>query len=179
MISLAGCRNTVSCLVDSFGMGLHTVRLNTMTLLISAVQCSLLSQGSMASSQVFDKPVVSPALLLAIDVNKPKPFDPTFCNLVPPEWLLPSECKKVTDKDNENNSFQPPSSKKPRPSLSLKKKSSSKRFSEPVTSPQCQNAAKGVVPTNAKLSNKWDMHNLNAWVKNRNEVAPDNPVTCS
>ena len=34
----------------------------------------------------------------------------------------------------------------------------------------------GVVPTNTKLSNEWAMRNLNAWMKNRNKVAPDNPV---
>ena len=143
---------------------------------IFALHVSAVQYSSMATSQEFDRAVVSPALLRAIDVNKPKPFNPTFGALVPPEWLLPSECKNVADEDKENDSFQPPSNKKPRPSLSLKKKSSSECFSEPVTSPQRQNAAMGVVPTNTKLSNEWAMRNLNAWMKNWNEVAPDNPV---
>ena len=103
---------------------------------IFALHVSAVQYSSMATSQVFDRAVVSPALLQAIDVNKPKPFNPTFGALIPPEWLLPSECKNVADEDKENDSFQPPSNKKPQPSLSLKKKSSSERFSEPVTSPQ-------------------------------------------
>ena len=37
--------------------------------IFAQVQCSLLSQGSIASSQEFDRTVVSPALLLAIDIN--------------------------------------------------------------------------------------------------------------
>ena len=152
------------------------------------------------ASQEFDRAVVSPALLRAVDINKP--FDPAFGELVPREWLLfkysgpelnnnstsnepeleqlpsrdwfPSVSKEVVHEDKENDS-QPPSSKKPRSSLSLRK-SSSNRFSKPVTSPQCWDAAKGVVPTNTKLNNEWAMRNLNAWIKNWNKVAPDDPV---
>ena len=141
------------------------------------------------ASQEFDRTVLLPALLRAIDINKP--FDPAFGELVPREWLLseysgpelnnsatsndpeleqlpshdwfPSESKEVVHKA-KGNDFQPPSSKKPRPSLSLKK-SSSNCFSKPVTSPQRRGAAKRVVSTNTKLNNEWAMRNLNAWIK--------------
>ena len=89
------------------------------------------------ASQKFDRTVVSPALLRAIDINKP--FYPAFGELVPHDWLpseysgpelnnsstsnepeseqllshdwFPSE-KKVVHEDKEND-FQPSSSKKP------------------------------------------------------------------
>jgi hypothetical protein len=150
------------------------------------------------ASQEFDRAVVSPSLVRAIDINNLPPIRPGF-ELVPREWL-PSECippepsnyltskesaqpasrdsvpsKKKIAYDDQENDFQPPSCKKPRASLSLKK-SSSDRFSKPVTSPQRRDAAKGVVPTNTKLNNEWAMRNLNAWIHNRNEMAPDDLV---
>ena len=123
---------------------------------------------------------MSPSVLQNIDYNKP--ISPAVRLIVPSEFL-PSECcgvlppgsEVVTEKDQEND-LQPPSSKKPRPSLSLKKKGNNERFSSPVTSPERRDAAKGVVPTNTKLSNEWAMRNMRAWMKNRNELSPNDPV---
>ena len=142
------------------------------------------------SSSDFDRTVVSPSILRRIDTNKP--VSPAFGSLVPSEWLLPAwndpdhcttnepvdtQLAGTTIHEDEENDydFQPPN-KKQRSSLSLKKKTGGERFSKPVTSPQRRDAAKGVVPTNTKLSNEWALRNVNAWMKNRNSISPSDPV---
>ncbi len=67
--------------------------------------------------------------------------------------------------------------------LSLPKHNRGKRFLT-VTAEQSKDAAKGVVPANTKNSNEWAMRNLAAWMTDRNQSHPGDPVpndllTCS
>lgn len=128
-------------------------------------------------SREFDRAVVSPSLLQAIDINKP--LNPAF-DLGMSEWMITDEEeilvneRSIDSGNKENSGSSSPSRKKPRPSLSLKKKC--ERFSKPVTDKELEDAAKGVIPTNTKCANDWALRNLRAWTENRNLLLPEDPV---
>ena len=80
--------------------------------------------------------------------------------LDPPEgWLdPPTPPKKKTECTSE---------------LSASKAS---RFAAPVSEKEVNEAAKGVVPTNTKKNNAWAERTFDAWVQERNQLMPLDPV---
>ena len=89
-------------------------------------------------------------------------LDPDF---VPEGWLDPptppkklSLAKKKTECTSE---------------LSASKAS---RFATPVSEKEVNEAAKGVVPTNTKKNNAWAERKFDAWVQERNQLMPLDPV---
>lgn len=121
----------------------------------------------MSSESTFERAVISPALLQKIDLNKP--LNPEF-DLGMSKWISP-EYDAAVKWSRANKENEEPPSKKPKLSLTLKKKSSD-RFS----TDEFKEAAKGVIPNNTKSSNEWAMRNLAAWSENRNSILPDDPV---
>ena len=50
------------------------------------------------------------------------------------------------------------------------------RFIAPVSSPEREKAAKGVIPANTRASSNWAIRNFNDWASNRSAMTPDDPV---
>ena len=55
---------------------------------------------------------------------------------------------------------------------------SSNRFAKPISSPERENAAQGVIPSNTEASTQWAVRTFNAWAVNRSflgasETVPD------
>ena len=81
--------------------------------------------------------------------------------------------------------YTPPTPKK-KLKLSLAKKktectselsaSKASRFATPVSEKEVNEAAKGVVPTNTKKNNAWAERAFDAWVQERNQLMPLDPV---
>ena len=82
--------------------------------------------------------------------------------------------------------LDPPTPPKKKLKLSLAKKktectselsaSKASRFATPVSEKEVNEAAKGVVPTNTKKNNAWAERTFDAWVQERNQLMPLNPV---
>ncbi len=83
-------------------------------------------------------------------------------------------CALEMEEEKENN----PPPKKPRLSLSLKKKHAPKsaRFAQPTAVGDLENAMKGVQPQNTSKNNEWALKNFTQWSTSRSIKVPDNPV---
>lgn len=57
----------------------------------------------------------------------------------------------------------------------LKEKTNT-RFTTPITSPEREKAAKGVIPANTEASIRWAIKNFNSWALNRSAANPDDFV---
>ena len=154
--------------------------------------------------------IVSPALLpQEWELEHVKNFfDPRFA-FMDSEWLprngipLESEQQDPTfeSMDSKGPHLVPQSSerlsegenKKPRLSLSLRKKKGGKkgyedgsilkestnsyrRFGFPTSENELSKAAKGVVPTNTMSNTRWAENNFVTWARERNKCVPDDPV---
>ena len=75
--------------------------------------------------------------------------------------------------EKEKNNVVPPTSKKPKRSLSLKK-NARPRFKE-VNEDVLQEMSKPIVPHNTSLDTKWAMKNLADWYNDYNKRNPENP----
>ena len=85
----------------------------------------------------------------------------------------------------ENLEDYPPTEKKIRPLLSLRKKKTSplqecsvnvSRFADPVSQEEMEIAAQGVVPDNTKSNNEWAANNFAKWAKAKTQKSPEEPV---
>ena len=50
------------------------------------------------------------------------------------------------------------------------------RFVAPVSSPEREKAARGVIPANTQANSNWAVKNFKEWASNRSAMAPDDPV---
>ena len=50
------------------------------------------------------------------------------------------------------------------------------RFVAPVSSPEREKAAKGVIPVNTRANSNWAIKNFKEWASNRLAMTPDDPV---
>ena len=83
--------------------------------------------------------------------------------------------------------LDPPTSPKKKLKLSLAKKKTectselsalkANRFATPVSEKEVNEAAKGVAPTNTKKNNAWAERTFDAWVQERNQLMPLDPVS--
>ena len=82
--------------------------------------------------------------------------------------------------------LDPPTPPKKKLKLSLAKKKTEctselstlkgSEFATPVSEKEVNEAAKGVVPTNTKKNNAWAERTFDAWVQERNQLMPLDPV---
>ena len=58
----------------------------------------------------------------------------------------------------------------------LKDYTNCSRFVAPVSSPECEKAAKGVIPVNTQANSNWAITKFKEWALNRSAMTPDDPV---
>ncbi len=105
-------------------------------------------------------------------------YRPEFC-LGYDDWL-------ATDREgpcpSESQPSELPPPKKRKLSLALNKRQPlaqvqmRSRFISPVKETKVKEAAKGVIPDNTKHCNSWAVRAFNAWSRQRNERATDDPI---